>query len=125
MHCLAYIPSLAGLVCAGGSYLEAQTELSDTCLFFKLPQKRSASAKSHALPKPLKLTGTKTHQIFSNFCCNDSMSDVVLQSRGIRFPAHKIILAAASPRFHAMFDSLEKDTSGQVVKKNPCDVNQW
>jgi hypothetical protein len=46
------------------------------------------------------------------FCCNELLSDVVIDVSGTPFFAHRIVLAAASPRY--------KHDIGMVVKKFMC-----
>ena len=50
-----------------------------------------------------------------NFLTNQTLADVTLQCQGKKFKAHKVILAAASPVFGAMFKEGTKEHEENIV----------
>lgn len=49
------------------------------------------------------------------WCGSPDLSDVVLKVRGTRIPAHRVLLAAASPVFARMFESrMQESTTNEV-----------
>jgi len=72
-------------------------------------------------PRP---TGPATDQLtnvdltshLKRFCFSESHSDVVLLVENKRFPAHRLVLAAQSDAFDAMFNGgMKEDTTGEVT----------
>ncbi|GAX74203.1 hypothetical protein CEUSTIGMA_g1652.t1 [Chlamydomonas eustigma] len=56
------------------------------------------------------------------FCCNELMSDVIINVSGTTFYAHRVVLAAASPRFRSAFQS-SIHTIDSLVKPNTPQLN--
>ena len=51
----------------------------------------------------------------SAWCGAEALSDVALEVAGTRIPAHRVLLAAASPVFARMFESRMQETTTNEV----------
>lgn len=115
-HSTSYIPSAMGFLSVGGCASQNPCILNPSAQFVQIPPPCSkASLGSPVVWQPNPSNAPRMSIKYREFCCNESMSDILLQVGGKQFPAHRVLLAAASTKFLKLFERMSKVNGTQVI----------
>lgn len=106
-----------GFLSVGGCASQNPCILNPSAQFVQIPPCSKTDLGSPVVWQPKISNVPRVVQKYHGFCCNESMSDVLLQAGGREFPAHRVILAAASKKFLNLFERMQG--GDQVITSSP------
>ncbi|GMH36560.1 hypothetical protein BSKO_04428 [Bryopsis sp. KO-2023] len=122
-HCAAYVPCSSSVMYSGGS---SQPRPNAGCLateIMHIPSRPDASPISPPLHLPRYSMGPHRSHRFNKYCCMEAMSDITLVAGGKPFPAHRIVLATASPNFYQLLENAPHTKHDQVSWSRVVEMN--